>query len=62
MIVRRLNTMSSLADRAGVEFGKKMLEPPPQAKPPQRVARPWTALSTPSLTPGSGCAPKSFLG
>jgi chromosome segregation ATPase len=41
-IVRRLNTMSSLADRAGVEFGTEMMEPPPQARQAQRApaARP----------------------
>ena len=36
-IVRRLNTMSSLADRAGVEFGTEMMEPPPQARQAQRA-------------------------
>jgi hypothetical protein len=37
-----LNTMSSLADRAGVEFGTEMMEPPPQARQAQRApaARP----------------------
>ena len=47
-IVRRLNTMSSLAERAGLEFGKEMFEKPsqsqqPRQRPPQtsapRVAR-----------------------
>jgi chromosome segregation ATPase len=37
-IVRRLNTMSSLADRAGVDFGTEMMEPPPQTKQTQRGA------------------------
>jgi len=37
MIVRRLNTMSSLADRAGLEFGTELTAPPPQAKPQRRV-------------------------
>jgi len=39
-IVRRLNTMSSLADRAGVEFGKELLAPPAAAKQPQQMAAP----------------------
>ena len=46
-IVRRLNTMSSLADRAGLEFGKELLAPPaPTSQPrvqqrrPQQVAAP----------------------
>lgn len=39
-IVRRLNTMSSLAERAGVEFGKEMFAKPspPQPRSPQMVA------------------------
>jgi phage shock protein A len=37
-IVRRLNTMSSLAERAGLEFGTELLAPTPQAQP--RVAAP----------------------
>ena len=43
-IVRRLNTMSSLADRAGVEFGTEIMEQDaPQARPqraPQQAAAP----------------------
>jgi hypothetical protein len=39
-IVRRLNTMSSLADRAGLEFGKELLAPPATAKQPQQMAAP----------------------
>jgi hypothetical protein len=39
-IVRRLNTMSSLADRAGVEFGKELLAPPAPAKQPQQMSAP----------------------
>ena len=41
-IVRRLNTMNSLADRAGVEFGTEMMEPKSQSRQPQRApaARP----------------------
>ena len=39
-IVLRLNTMSSLADRAGVEFGKELLAPPAPAKQPQQMAAP----------------------
>lgn len=31
-VVRRLNTMSSLAERAGLEFGKEMFEKPSQAQ------------------------------
>ncbi|MBT3996315.1 MAG: hypothetical protein HOF01_11020 [Chloroflexi bacterium] len=38
MIVRRLNTMSSLADRAGVEFGTELLEQHAQAQ--QQANRP----------------------
>ena len=47
-IVRRLNTMSSLADRAGLEFGKELLTPPPSttqgrgqqmAAPPRSLRR-----------------------
>jgi chromosome segregation ATPase len=38
-IVRRLNTMSSLADRAGVEFGTEIMEP----GAPQTQARPQRA-------------------
>lgn len=34
-VVRRLNTMSSLAERAGLEFGKEMFEP--SSLPPQRA-------------------------
>ncbi len=42
-VVRRLNTMSSLAERAGVEFGKEMFEQPsrpqqPQQRSPQMIA------------------------
>ncbi len=39
LIVRRLNTMSSLADRAGVEFGTELLEKSqaqPQSRPQAR--------------------------
>ncbi len=36
MIVRRLNTMSSLADRAGVEFGTELLEKEAQSRQPQQ--------------------------
>jgi chromosome segregation ATPase len=36
MIVRRLNTMSSLADRAGVEFGTELLEKEAQSRRPQQ--------------------------
>ena len=45
LIVRRLNTMSSLADRAGVEFGTELLEKSqsqPQSRPqvrPQPLSR-----------------------
>ncbi|MCH8116147.1 MAG: hypothetical protein IIB25_11800 [Chloroflexi bacterium] len=35
-IVRRLNTMSSLAERAGLEFGKEMFEQPSQTQRPQQ--------------------------
>jgi hypothetical protein len=39
-IVRRLNTMSSLAERAGLEFGREMFEQPSQSQQPQqRVVR-----------------------
>ena len=52
-VVRRLNTMSSLAERAGLEFGKEMFEGPSQPqkaqqagaqrivrrRPPRRVVR-----------------------
>jgi hypothetical protein len=43
-IVRRLNTMSSLADRAGLEFGTELTAPKPtrqgqQAAPAARVVR-----------------------
>ena len=37
-VVRRLNTMSSLAERAGLEFGKEMYEKPTQAQPTQQRA------------------------
>jgi chromosome segregation ATPase len=44
MIVRRLNTMSSLADRAGLEFGTELLQPQaqqrPQAQPRAMAPRP----------------------
>jgi chromosome segregation ATPase len=33
MIVRRLNTMSSLADRAGAEIGTEILQPQAQSRP-----------------------------
>jgi hypothetical protein len=39
MIVRRLNTMSSLADRAGIQFGTELLEPKKQAQPRQAAPR-----------------------
>lgn len=35
-IVRRLNTMSSLAERAGLEFGKEMFEKPSQSRQPRQ--------------------------
>ena len=37
-VVRRLNTMSSLAERAGLEFGKEMFEQSPQQPAPQASA------------------------
>ncbi|MBT4125464.1 MAG: hypothetical protein HOJ22_04645 [Chloroflexi bacterium] len=40
MIVRRLNTMSSLADRAGVEFGIELTAPQPQAQSGPRATAP----------------------
>ena len=40
MIVRRLNTMSSLADRAGVEFGVELSNPQPQAQSGARSSAP----------------------
>ncbi len=40
MIVRRLNTMSSLADRAGVEFGTEILEKEAQSRQPTQQAAP----------------------
>lgn len=53
-IVRRLNTMSSLADRAGVEFGTELLAPPPstlqprgQQRQPQQAAAPRAARRRP---------------
>ncbi len=36
-VVRRLNTMSSLAERAGLEFGKEMFEKRSQAQPAPRA-------------------------
>lgn len=39
-IVRRLNTMSSLADRAGVEFGIELTAPQSQPQAQQRAAAP----------------------
>ena len=40
MIVRRLNTMSSLADRAGVEFGTEIFEDQQSSQPKARRAAP----------------------
>lgn len=39
-IVRRLNTMSSLADRAGIEFGTELTQQSAQPKGPVRPAAP----------------------
>lgn len=40
MIVRRLNTMSSLADRAGIEFGIQLQAPQKQSQAQPRQAAP----------------------
>ncbi|MDP6666926.1 MAG: hypothetical protein QF357_05955, partial [Dehalococcoidia bacterium] len=40
MIVRRLNTMSSLAERAGVEFGTELFAQHSQPQQSQRMALP----------------------
>jgi hypothetical protein len=48
-IVRRLNTMSSLADRAGLKFGKELLAPPPlttQARGQERQLQQMAATLT----------------
>ena len=43
-IVRRLNTMSSLAERAGLEFGKEMREQPPR---PEQLQQRRPRMSAP---------------
>ncbi|NQW20521.1 MAG: hypothetical protein HQ477_07350 [Chloroflexi bacterium] len=43
IIVRRLNTMSSLAERAGVEFGVELTAPSIQSQPLRQRRRPQSA-------------------